>query len=78
MAEFCTECTKELFGEEIESDFKGILLKEEFEKGQVLSVLCEGCGYIEVDHLGNKQVDRDIPREMCDDLLKLIKTNNEN
>lgn len=54
MAEFCTECAKELFGEEIESDFKGILPKEEFEKGQILSVLCEGCGYIYVNHLGDK------------------------
>ena len=54
MAEFCTECAKELFGEEIESDFKGILPKEEFEKGQISSVLCEGCGYIYVNHLGDK------------------------
>ena len=54
MAEFCTECAKELFGNEIESDFKGILPKEQFEKGQILSVLCEGCGYIYVNHLGER------------------------
>lgn len=54
MAEFCTECVKELFGKEIESDFKGILPKEEFEKGQILSVLCEGCGHIYVNHLGDR------------------------
>jgi hypothetical protein len=43
-----------MWGDEIDSDFKGILPKEEFKKGQILSVLCEGCGYIYVNHLGDR------------------------
>ncbi len=54
MAEFCAECSEELFGKEFPSDFSGILSEEDFDEGYVLPVLCEGCGYIEVDHLGNK------------------------
>lgn len=54
MAEFCVECAKEMWGKEIDSDFNGILSENEFKKGQLLSVLCEGCGYIYVNHLGQK------------------------
>ena len=28
-------------------------MSDEVEKGQILSVLCEGCGYIYVNHLGS-------------------------
>jgi hypothetical protein len=66
MAEFCTECAKELFGKDIDSDFKGILPKEEFKKGQILSVLCEGCGYIYVNHLGER-LDEEYLRNLEDE-----------
>jgi len=55
MAEFCLDCSKELFGED--SDFKGIISEEMSHEGWVAPVLCEGCGFIEVDHLGKKVED---------------------
>tara|TARA_B110000495_G_scaffold13247_1_gene9514 strand:+ start:939 stop:1139 length:201 start_codon:yes stop_codon:yes gene_type:complete len=54
MAEFCLECAREMWGEEIDSDFKGLLTEEEFKKDKLLSVLCEGCGNIYINHLGQK------------------------
>jgi len=54
MAEFCLECTQDLFGEELPSDFEGLLSEEEFKEGLLMSVLCEGCGGIWVDHVGRK------------------------
>jgi len=56
MADFCLDCAENLFGKELPSDFEGILTEEE--EGYTISVLCEGCGYIEVDHLG-KKVDKE-------------------
>lgn len=50
MAEFCEDCSQEIFGEE--SDFKGIQTKEDTDNGIATWVLCEGCGMILVDHLG--------------------------
>ena len=54
MADFCLGCTKELFGEKVKSDFDGILSEDQFKEGFMQPVLCEGCGYICVDHLGKK------------------------
>tara|TARA_Y100001963_G_scaffold118777_1_gene165541 strand:- start:132 stop:314 length:183 start_codon:yes stop_codon:yes gene_type:complete len=54
MADFCLDCTHEMFGDEFPSDFKGLLSQEEFEEGYLLPVLCEGCGYIWVDPQGQK------------------------
>ena len=54
MADFCLECSKELFGEEVKSDFDGILSEDQSQEGFVQPVLCEGCGYICVDHVGKK------------------------
>lgn len=47
MADFCRQCSIELFGE----DFKDLagLCKE----GEVVTVICEGCGYTTVDCDGN-------------------------
>lgn len=47
MAEFCAQCAAELHGKRIKSGFIG-LCKE----GEVVSVLCEGCGPVYVDHRG--------------------------
>ena len=56
MANFCKSCCFDLFGVDI-SDFDGIMSEEDYNNGMVANVLCEGCGYIEVDHKGEK-VDR--------------------
>lgn len=58
MAEFCLDCAREHFGNDVKSDFHGILEKEESENGKILSVLCEGCGYTYVDHEGKKVEDK--------------------
>ena len=49
MADFCFSCTFELFGEEYadKNDFVGLCKEDE-----VATVLCEGCGLIEVNHDG--------------------------
>ena len=52
MADFCLECAKELFGGK--SDFDGIISENQSREGFMQPVLCEGCGYICVDHLGKK------------------------
>ena len=49
MADFCQKCAKETWGDDIPSDFIGLV-----EEGQYIQVLCEGCGYILVDHNGKK------------------------
>ena len=56
MADFCWECTEEHFGQKYASknDFANLISKEEFEKDVVAHVLCEGCGFIEVNHLGKR------------------------
>lgn len=52
MAEFCRQCTKILFDEDT-SDFEDISLEEDTKKNLYYVVVCEGCGVIQVDHLGN-------------------------
>ncbi len=54
MADFCLECTHEMFGEDCPSDFKGLLSEGEFKEGYLLPVLCEGCGYSWVAPKGKK------------------------
>ena len=48
MADFCKQCSEELFGEDF-GDFVGITKPEDWEKGLACVVLCEGCGPIQVD-----------------------------
>lgn len=47
MSEFCTQCAAELFGPDIPSDFQALC-----NEGEVVGVICEGCGPIYVDHRG--------------------------
>ena len=57
MADFCYDCTEELFGQKyaINNDMSGLVSKEEYEQyGITVKVLCEGCGFIEVDHRGKR------------------------
>lgn len=46
MAEFCKQCSEELFGEDF-ADFAGIC-----QEGGLAVVICEGCGLTHVNYLG--------------------------
>lgn len=52
MADFCRQCSIDHFGRDFRelADFTSI---EENEKGIFANVLCEGCGFIQVDAEGN-------------------------
>lgn len=52
MADFCHQCTFELFGEELApfNDF----VDPSVEDDEMITVLCEGCGYIDVDSKGRR------------------------
>ncbi len=57
MADFCYDCTEELFGQQYakDNDMASIVSREEYEQhGITAKVLCEGCGFIEVDHRGRR------------------------
>lgn len=56
MAEFCTDCAKDLcFTPEngIDFDYAGLITEEQFKQGLGMPVLCESCGPTMVDHEGN-------------------------
>lgn len=50
MAEYCVQCA-EYWG--FEPDFKGLVTREEWDRGLAAIVVCEGCGIIQVDPRGN-------------------------
>ena len=54
MVDFCLECNDFMFGHEIECGLAGLITKEKVNEGYVVNVLCEGCGFIAVDHNGQK------------------------
>tara|TARA_R100000005_G_C4851467_1_gene117602 strand:- start:321 stop:506 length:186 start_codon:yes stop_codon:yes gene_type:complete len=57
VADFCYDCTEELFGQHYapKNDMRNIVSQKEYqEHGITANVLCEGCGFIEVDHLGRR------------------------
>ena len=51
MAEFCRQCSIEVFDED-QQDFCGMTTIEDEEKGLAAIVICEGCGLIQVNHKG--------------------------
>jgi len=51
MAEFCKQCSIEIFGEDY-GDFKGLSTIENTEHDMGVVVICEGCGCVVVDHEG--------------------------
>lgn len=51
MADFCQQCSEELFGKDF-GDFAGQTTPEMWEQGYHAVVLCEGCGPIQVDPEG--------------------------
>lgn len=53
MADFCKQCSEEMF-DSATNDLSGIISEEDTAKGWVSSVvICEGCGPIQVDHEGS-------------------------
>jgi hypothetical protein len=51
MADFCAQCTYEVFNIG-HNDLSGITSEEETSEGTFALVLCEGCGETLVDHAG--------------------------
>ncbi len=51
MADYCQECSEELFGKDF-GDFSGITTEEHIKEDRAALVLCEGCGPIFVDPQG--------------------------
>tara|TARA_B100000029_G_scaffold119502_1_gene112834 strand:+ start:411 stop:620 length:210 start_codon:yes stop_codon:yes gene_type:complete len=54
VAEFCQECHDQLLGHDIECGLAGLISEEDVKDGYVICVLCESCGFIQVDHEGKK------------------------
>lgn len=52
MAEFCKACSIKTFGEDFK-ELAGITQQEYWDKGQACTMICEGCGPIQVDPAGN-------------------------
>jgi hypothetical protein len=52
MADFCKACSIELFGED-NGDLANITTEQSWEDGFAVTVICEGCGAIQVDPKGN-------------------------
>lgn len=53
MADFCKECSIEMWGSDTK-DLAGLITKEEVAEGLGAVVICEGCGVIRVDHEGKR------------------------
>lgn len=51
MADFCKQCSIEIFGEDI-GDHAGHSTIDDTAKGLFPVVICEGCGFTQVDHTG--------------------------
>ena len=52
MADFCKQCSIENFGQDF-GELANLITEEDTKNGLVSSpVICEGCGIIQVNHLG--------------------------
>ena len=51
MDDFCQQCSIAIFGKDMR-DLAGITTKEDYKAGKAALVICEGCGYIQVDPEG--------------------------
>lgn len=52
MADFCRQCSIDLFKEDFR-DLAGLTEKKDWELGRAAAVICESCGFIQVDPEGN-------------------------
>lgn len=71
MADFCKQCSEELFGEDY-GDLSD-LLRDGFIKysNYEVSVICEGCGFTIVDKLG-ACVSKDCKKHSCGYIEKTV------
>lgn len=53
MADFCKQCSEDMFGKDFK-ELAGLITEEEVKEGLGAVVVCEGCGPIRVNHLGEK------------------------
>lgn len=60
MADYCKQCSERIFGQDF-GELKGFSSPQDTADEKYVSVLCEGCGPIQVDHEG-KCVSPDCPR----------------
>ena len=51
MADFCKQCSIQQFGEDF-GDLAGLCTEMDNEHNQYPEALCEGCGFIQVNYLG--------------------------
>jgi hypothetical protein len=51
MADFCTHCALDTFGEDT-GDLAGLSTPDDTAAGKFPVVICEGCGHTQVDHTG--------------------------
>ena len=51
MADFCTECSLELFEKDY-GELAGLSTEEDTRNLLYAVVICEGCGFVQVDHTG--------------------------
>ncbi|NCB96657.1 MAG: hypothetical protein EOM35_09505 [Negativicutes bacterium] len=56
MAEFCKECSIDMWGRDMK-DLAGLVTEQEVKEGLGAVVICEGCGIIRVDHNGVRLVE---------------------
>ena len=70
MADFCKECSIEMWGSDT-GDLAGLITKEEVDQGMGVPVICEGCGVILVDHEG-KRIDIE-PNQRLKDAAERLK-----
>ena len=50
MADFCEQCSKDMGFPH--NDLDGLVSEDEWKKGIIARVICEGCGGTQVDHTG--------------------------
>jgi hypothetical protein len=51
MADYCKQCSVRYFGKD-EKDLAGLISESEVKQGLGAVVICEGCGFVLVNHLG--------------------------
>ena len=55
MADFCRQCSEQILGipdAEYLGDLSGLSTADDTAKGLYANVICEGCGFVQVDHTG--------------------------
>lgn len=51
MSDYCQQCSTYIFGEDM-GDLSGLSSAEDTIAGLFANVICEGCGFVQVDHEG--------------------------